>query len=380
MSIATALVAGDEALPQLAETTVRQTLEKAGLTHASGILLFLTPDFARHAQQAVTAAARAAQCTQVAGGIAAGVFTESGWVLDRPAAAVMVFGNGLALGHPQASGEAGEPVLSYGGSTFAADWQQGAPRFGGNFTGTVGYADPVVWQQGRLAENKGCSIQLLGARTRVGLSTGLRLLGDPQRIESSSGYDLESLGGLAARESLQRALPPEYRKHSPLPLHLLSAVLIDDENCRSSEDARAAVADGRSSPLAIIALNPDRSLTLAERTFPGQKLAWAIRQPLSAEADMRQTLERLAAVTPEPDAALLFSCIGRGPYFYGCEDRDLDALRERFPGLPLLGTYSTGQIAPGSGAGQRINRSLQNAAVAALITGNPKEAHVQSIT
>ena len=77
MSIATALVAGDEALPQLADTAIRQALEKAGLTHASGVLLFLTPDFARHAQQTVTAVARAAQCTQVAGGIAAGVFTEA---------------------------------------------------------------------------------------------------------------------------------------------------------------------------------------------------------------------------------------------------------------------------------------------------------------
>lgn len=30
----------------------------------------------------------------------------------------------------------------------------------------------------------------------------------------------------------------------------------------------------------------------------------AVRQALSVEADMRQTLERLATVTPEPDAAL----------------------------------------------------------------------------
>lgn len=369
MSIATALVAGDEALPRLAEAAVRQALDQAGLSHASGVLLFLTPDFAHHAQQAVTAVARAAQCTQVAGGIAAGVFTESGWVLDRPAAALMVFGDGFSLGHPRAS--SGEPVLSYGG-IFPAHWQRGAPRFGGHFSGTVGYADPVVWQQSRLAENRGCSIQLLGAHTRVGVSTGWRPLGDPQSVESSSGYILESLGGLSALESLQRALPPGYRQHSPLPLHLLSALPI-------GEDASAAIADGDSPPIAIIAVNRDRSLTLAERTFPGQKLAWAIRQPLAAEAGMRQTIERLATAAPEPDAALLFSCIGRGPYFYGGEDRDLDALRERFPGLPLLGAYGTGQIAPASSAGERINRSLQNAAVAALITGNPKEAHVQPI-
>ena len=41
----------------------------------------------------------------------------------------------------------------------------------------------------------------------------------------------------------------------------------------------------------------------------------------------------------------MFSCIGRGPYFYGGDDRDLALLCRRFPGLPVLGTYSTGQIA-----------------------------------
>ena len=99
MTIATALVTGNEPIPQLAEKAVQQALGKAGLTHANGVLLFLTPEFARHAQHTVTAAARAAQCTQVAGGIAAGVFTESGWAVDRPAAAVMVLGGRLSLGH-----------------------------------------------------------------------------------------------------------------------------------------------------------------------------------------------------------------------------------------------------------------------------------------
>lgn len=367
MTVATALVSGNEPLPQLAEEAVNIALKKAGLTHANGVLLFLTPDFARHAQQSVTAAARAAQCTQIAGGIAAGVLTESGWVLDRPAAAVMVFGGGLSLGHPDAAGAFSEPILSYTGSTFSPDWGQAGVRFGGSFTGTVGYADPVAWQQGRLAEQQRCSVQVLGAHVSVDVSSGLRLLGEAQSIDSSIGYDLETLGGLRAQDSLQRALPAEYHAHPSLPLHHLTAVLIDDENTHR--------------PVAIIATNADRSLTLAERTRPGQKLAWAIRQPLSAEADMRQSLVRLATAVPDPVCALMFSCIGRGPYFYGGEDRDLDALCERFPGLPLLGTYGTGQIAPGAAGDQQgINRQLQNAVVTALVGRSPKETHVQSIT
>jgi small ligand-binding sensory domain FIST len=74
----------------------------------------------------------------------------------------------------------------------------------------------------------------------------------------------------------------------------------------------------------------------------------------------------------------MFSCIGRGPYFYGGDDRDLMRLRQRFPGLPVLGTYSTGQIAPS----RRGNRLLQNSVVTALIseTSTCKEVHVQPVT
>jgi hypothetical protein len=376
MTVATALVAGNDPLPELAEAAVHEALRKAGLSHANGVLLFLTPDFARHAQAAVTAAARAACCTQVAGGVAAGVFTESGWVLDRPAAAVMVFGRGLSLGHPDASGE---PLLSYAGSAFPSDWSEAGARFGGSFTGTVGYADPVAWQQGRLAAQQRCSVQLLGARVSVGVSSGLRLLGAPQRVSSSTGCDLEMHGGRRALDSLTRALPPELRRRSPLPLQHLTAVLIDDESAQSAVAAQAALAAGRYHPIAIVAANAEGALTLAERTAPGQQLAWAIRQPLPAEADMRQTLARLASEAPTPACALMFSCIGRGPYFYGGEDRDLDILRERFPGLPLLGTYGTGQIAPTASGVQHLNRQLQNAVVTALVTKHPEPAHVQPV-
>ncbi|MQM29236.1 MAG: histidine kinase, partial [Candidatus Accumulibacter phosphatis] len=71
MSVASALVAGNDPRSALAEEALAQALARTGASHATGVLLFLTPDFARHAQQTVSAVARAAQCTEVAGGIAA---------------------------------------------------------------------------------------------------------------------------------------------------------------------------------------------------------------------------------------------------------------------------------------------------------------------
>jgi small ligand-binding sensory domain FIST len=372
MTVATALVSGNDPLPQLAEEAVHRALARAGLTHANGVLIFLTPEFARHAQPTVTAAARAAQCTQVAGGIAAGVFTESGWAVDRPAAAAMVFGGGLSLGHPEPGDHA---LLSYAGATFPPDWSDSATRFGGSFSGSVGYAEAVVWQQSRLSGQR-CSVQILGAQVGIGVSSGLQLLGEAQAVERSNGYDLERLGGQAALKSLTRVLPPELRHYPPQHLHHLhhlSAVLSD------GDDAEAALSDGRYRPIAIIAANADNSLTLAEHVAAGQYLAWAIRQPLATEADMRQMIDRLGDKTPNPACALMFSCIGRGPYFYAGEDRDLQVLCARFPGLPVLGTYGTGQIAAAANGARRTNRELHNAVVAALVSTPGKEADVQSI-
>ncbi len=376
MTVATALITGNDPLPQLAEEAVTLALAKAGMTHANGVLLFLTPEFARHAQQTVTAAARTAQCTQVAGGIASGVFTESGWALDRPAAAVMVFGGGLSLGHPEADNHVDHPVLSYAGSTFPPEWSDSSTRFGGtfggNFTGSTANAEPVVWQQSRLDTQQRCSVQVLGANVNIAVSSGLQLLATAQPVGASNGFDLEKIGGQSALKNLHRTLPADLLEHLTQNLHHLSAVLMEDND--SSLD------QGRYRPIAVIAVNPDNSLTLAERVLPGQHLAWAIRQPMTAETDMRETIARLAANSPDPACALVFSCIGRGPFFYGSEDRDLDVLRERFPKLPILGVYGTGQIAPTTSGAQRSNRQLQNAVITALISKQIKEAHVQSIT
>lgn len=381
MTVATALISGNDPLPQLAEEAVTQALAKAGLTHANGVLLFLTPEFARHAQQTVTAAARTAQCTQVAGGIASGVFTESGWALDRPAAAVMVFDGELSLSHPEAGDHLVHPILSYAGSTFPPEWIDSGTRFGGtfggNFTGSAAHAEPVVWQQSRLDTQQRCAVQILGASVNIGVSSGLQLLGRAQPVGSSNGFDLEKIGGQSALKSLNQALPVDLRENLAKNLHHLSAVLIDDLG--DEGDSNDPLAGSRYRPIALIAINADNSLTLAERVLPGQRLAWAIRQPLSAETDMQQTIVRLAEKTPSPACALMFSCIGRGPYFYAGEDHDLEVLRQRFPGLPVLGVYGTGQIAPLSSATRGHNRQLQNAVVTALVTPTPRKADVQPI-
>jgi len=352
MPAATALVTGNDPTTQLAEQAVRAAVHKLGPDMpVGGVLLFLSPEFTRHAASAVVAAARAGRCLQVFGSIAAGVCTEEGWVLDRPAAAAMALGAPLSLTSPGAADDA--PMLCCTSTPFPSEWAD-SRRFGLHFHGTTGQS--AVWQAGRLAELGIAEAGLRGATPAFVVSAGLWPLASPRQASGVRGYDLLAVDRRPALDDLLATLPAEWRER--LPLHLINIVLGSD-----GEAPRSA---------AIIAANADRSLTLTEALHPGDRVQWAIRDPLAAAAETRAQLSALDA--PSADFALYFSCIGRGPYFHGKDDLDLAALTERFPGLPLIGAYGTGQIAF---HGTR-SRQLQNAVVAAIYEkSNQENPHVQ---
>lgn len=332
MKVASSLASGPHPLPELAATAVRDALARAELTRADSVLLFLTRDFARHAQPALVAAARAAGSLQVSGCTAYGLLTEAGWLLDQSGAAALV------VGETETPAKPGAPLLSFSGhNALPWGWQDGAPRAG------LLDSDAAAWAHGRLADDSCAEAHLPGLHARIACSTGLRLLGEPVAVDAASGYDLQRCGGLSASASLQRCLPAELRQNPPL--HQIVVVI---------ESGMPGVP--------ILGLNGDGSLSLAAALTAGDQIRWAIRQPLAAEQDMRQSL--LAAVDPEkrPDFAVMFSCLGRGPLFYGNEDRDLLAFREQFPGVPLIGAYGSGQIASVDGE----NRLFRNAVVTLL--------------
>jgi small ligand-binding sensory domain FIST len=332
MKVGSALVSGHRAEAELAQAAVQAALSAAGAERADNVILFLSRDFSRNPQPAVLAAARAAGCLTVCGGTASGLFTERGWQLDQPAAAALVYSTPAG----QAPGES--PLLSFSGhGRLPFDWQDGTARVGLLDT------DAAAWSHGRTADDGCAEFRLPGLNARLVRSSGLRLLGEPQPVEQCAGYELRRVGGHSAADSLRRALPAELRDRPPL--HQIAAL-------------RQADAPG----IALLSANADGSLTLADTLKEGETITWAIRQPLAAEQEMREALTSTVNPKKRPNFALMFSCIGRGPLFYGNDDRDLVAFRDTFPDTPLLGAYGTGQIAPLAGH----NRLFHNTALTLL--------------
>ncbi len=358
----TGLAQGRQAEPGLAEQAVRAAMARSGLTHPQAVLLYLSSDFAQEPQPAITAAARAAGCLQVAGCTAAGVFTEQDWVLDAPAAAAMVLGDGAGL-RPAArdADTMADPrqVLTLAApNALDMHWiSGGGERFGGVSGDATGQGPYSVWGGGRVQASGRCELELSGVTPRIGVSQGVRPISKPVAIDRVEGHDIQTMGGMDALTNLARELPLSLRAPERIPTHLLMAGIPygDQEN---------AVAEGRFHLLPVVAANPgDKSITVAGQLQPGLDLFWAMRQPQAAEQDMHAMLSRLADDRlDDPAFALMFPCMGRGPFFYGGADKDIRVVTRRFPDLPLIGFYGNGEIAHLDGG----NRLLQYSVVLGL--------------
>ncbi len=132
MKVATSIVIGNEATADLASEAVKNAMRKADISIANSVLLLLTSEFAGNPQAAIRAAAKAANCTQVMGCSTTGIFTEDDWVIDAPAAAVMVFGGNVSLELPKHN-HTNQPLLTLTApNAINSSWlNNGRKRFGG---------------------------------------------------------------------------------------------------------------------------------------------------------------------------------------------------------------------------------------------------------
>ncbi len=354
MSVASGLAIGSKPKPELAQRAVQEALSKANLKVANSVLLFLTSEFARDPLPAIKAAGKAASCVQVIGCSAPGIFTEQDWVLDAPAAAAMVFGNGISLApvHEPATTDLLMALTAPNAVNITWLAARGA-RFGGVSGDATGQGPFSVWHSSKASTAGHCELALHGTTGVVGAAHGVRVLTEGKPVTASNGHDLIFLGGKPALETLHQACGED-----PLPLHQLMAGIADSAD---------EIAHGQYRLTALVGANEnDRSITLAKTIEPGQLVFWASRETDAAQKDFRDTIAKMATqLAAPPQFGLLFSCLGRGPYFYSGIDRDIELLQHEFPGMPLIGLYGNGEIAPING----VNELLQYSAVLGLFHG-----------
>lgn len=327
------------------EEAVSDAMDASGLDQVMGLFLFLTDDHLRNIQPALRAAARVSRCTQIFGCSAMGVFTDQDWTVDSSGAAALAIGNGVSMGLAGGAG-AGRTLISLGTPDGASvEWlNQAVPRLGAIASDSAGRGPFQVWSHGRLENGGIAACSLEGVDVGIAVAQGVRPLTAPLEVGEADGFNLVKLGKYPALNVLINALPPSIRKMERIPLHMLMCGI-------TFGDPESAINEGRFRLDHIVAANPeDYSVTLADELHEGQRLFWALRDRLAAQREMERVLDRaLGGSDTTPDFALMFSCMGRGPGFYGGSDRDIETLRDKCPGMPFVGFYGNGEIAPLAG-------------------------------
>ncbi len=358
MKVATGLAIGAAPMPELAAKAVESAMAKANIYAPSSVLLFLTSEFAADPQSAIKAAAKAASCTQIIGCSATGIFTEEDWVIDSPAAAAMVFSN-LNFGHPnpEESNDSLSLTLAAPNAINTTWLNASGLKFGGVSGDAIGHGPFSVWQNGKGTTQGYCEVTLNNTTMAVAATHGLKLISSPRRITASHGNDLLTLANLPALDTLSSTWQRHAKTYDDAPRHHLMAVYAS----KASQLER-----GEYGVASIIIENEDNaSVTLTKHMQVGDWLSWAIRDVDAAQIDIVKTASVLRRqLDAEPEFALLFSCLGRGPYFYNGTDQDLALIKTLFPDLPIIGFYGNGEIAPIND----INELLQYSAVLGLFT------------
>jgi small ligand-binding sensory domain FIST len=91
------------------------------------------------------------------------------------------------------------------------------------------------------------------------------------------------------------------------------------------------------------------AIAVAERLRLGQQVQFQLRDAATSRQELRQLLERQSLAGPEPLAALLFACRGRGKGLYGVPDGDVGICQGLFPAVPISGAFCNGEIGPVAG-------------------------------
>lgn len=95
------------------------------------------------------------------------------------------------------------------------------------------------------------------------------------------------------------------------------------------------------------------AIAVGDRVRPGQRVQFHLRDAQASAEDLKTLLDRYCQQNPQPEAtqeaALMFSCLGRGAGLYGEPNFDSQLFSKYVGQLPLSGFFCNGEIGPIAG-------------------------------
>ncbi len=187
-------------------------------------------------------------------------------------------------------------------------------------------------------------LRLPGAARRAGgpgavLSHGCRPVGEPLTVTRAEGNVLYELAGRPAAFVLAHLFRDGDESTRAA---LSSGVQLGIVQASSRDD----FAVGDFLIRGIVRSDPDDgSLVVGDRLEAGQVIQFQVRDAGTARADLSRQLERVQATADDLEAALVFTCNGRGASLFGQAHHDV-SLVEAALEVPTIGAFCNGEIGP----------------------------------
>ena len=177
-----------------------------------------------------------------------------------------------------------------------------------------------------------------GIEVHTLVSQGCRPIGRPYVVTKAEQNLIGELAGKPAIERLQELAAAATEDERELLRRGLHVGLVVDEH--KAEFARGDF-------LVRNLLGADEgsgALAIGERVSVGQTVQFHVRDADAADEDLRELLAGADA-----DAALLFTCTGRGRHLFSVADHDAGMVEKLLGPIPLAGAFCAGEIGPVGG-------------------------------
>jgi small ligand-binding sensory domain FIST len=233
---------------------------------------------------------------------------------------------------------------SYAVTTFLDEMAAAHPRvtvLGGLAAGAVpvqsGPSD--LFCDGRVVAGGAVGLLLSGTtRMTTAVSQGCRPIGQPWVVTAAAGNLIHELAGRPAADRVRQALASLDDGERELARRGLHLGRVVDEH-------RDVFSAGDFLIRAVLGLDRDSGALVVGDVVPvGATVQLQVRDGASAHDDLVQILSaRLDAGT---EAALLFTCTGRGTHMFDQPHHDADTIGDLLGDLPLAGMFCAGEIGP----------------------------------
>ena len=200
------------------------------------------------------------------------------------------------------------------------------------------FCDGDVVDQGAVA----CTIE--GLEVVPCVSQGATPVGPEMTITACEGNSISELASTPAIDRLREAIAELEPSERELAAQGLLLGVVIDENQPSYDRGDFLVR-----PI-VGADESAQTIVIGERVRVGQTVRMHVRDPASADEDLRDALGVRAAALGTEGAAgvLLFTCNGRGRHMFALPNHDVDAVEDAL-GAPAAGFFCAGEIGPVGG-------------------------------